>query len=175
MAIPELVDYVRKSRTEGVADYDIRNALRSAGWDLIEIDKALSHTPTVKQTEESKPSLLNTSLVKVGHFINLLFILFIIFLCFRFIGKYIMVAPNQLLGQIIYLPTNWATAPLQFAERFIIINQSLFGFSSLSLDTLLYIPGGSLDVAAILAVIVYSLIFLILAKLVKKIYRSATE
>lgn len=175
MAIPELADYVRKSRTQGVADYDIRNALRSVGWDLIEIDKALSHTPTQKQSEDAKPSLLSKSLVKTGHFINLMFILFVVLLCFSFIGKYIMVTPDQLLGQIIYLPTNWATAPLQFAEPYIIINQSLFGFSPLSLDILLYIPGGSLYIAALLAIIVYSLIYLILAKIINKIFRSTIK
>lgn len=176
MSTPELAAYVRQARAAGLTDEYITQALANAGWDQRDIGNALTFTPT-PEAQAAAVRVKSTSRVmhSIGYLIGRLVLLLEVFLGLRVIGHYVGVEAHHWLAYVVYLPTDWAVVPWQSLTIRFISGDLLFGLSALPLASLLLIPGGSLDVAGLTAAIVYGFIYLILASLVRRLYRALSK
>lgn len=176
MAAPELAAYVREARAARATDEQIQQALLGAGWDQLDITNALSFTPTSEaQAAMAKGNKFRRLLEGFGRLISRLVLLFEVLLILRVIGFYVGVDGGHWLRFILFLPTDWAVVPWQSLTGNFIRDGNLFGASSLPLSSLLLLPGGMLDFAGLTAAVVYGLAYLILATLVKRLYRLARK
>ncbi|MEX1997296.1 MAG: hypothetical protein WEA04_01285 [Candidatus Andersenbacteria bacterium] len=178
MVTPELQAYIARAQAAGKDIYQIRQALVEAGWPEADVREALATvnpTPGQSFATAPPPSKLWTIFRAMLWW---LFVALEVLLLLRFVAKLLGITAEHIIGTILYTLTDPLTAPfVALLNPGSLVGSSLQSLVALARPLTDFWQGsvlgnfapGPFDVAAFLALVIYTVIYGVLIKLLKLI------